>query len=247
LTATTGGSSEAELEIEKFKSASDFLPPNSILQIAERLRDTCAQMRRDQVEISFIRRMFDMSFADYSKLILTSTSNDVAKDMFNRILNFKWNLELLLAGVEGQRARLFWINEESVNGARDLSYRAIGSGYIQATSSIARRGHDASKSVVETIYTLYEAKRAAEMVDGVGPATDIAVVRPGQEPEFSTPEAIDILKSVYERLRPPSLSREDSASIEQAFSSTRLPPSQVVPESSTGDQLGQRPWPGSAP
>jgi hypothetical protein len=41
-----------------------------------------------------------------------------------------------------------------------------------------QRDHDSEKPLLETIYTVYEAKRLSEIVPGVGEATSIEVMEP---------------------------------------------------------------------
>lgn len=94
-----------------------------------------------------------------------------------------------------------------------LAFYAIGSGSIVAQVVLARRGHDRSRSLAETIYSLYDAKRAAESVSGVGHSTDLCVLRPGKDPEFLPNETLDTLQGVYDRLRPPTLSDDDLKAI----------------------------------
>jgi 20S proteasome alpha/beta subunit len=138
--------------------------------------------------------------------------------MFDRIAKFKLNIEILLAGFDGDNARLFWINDETVEGIHELAYRAIGSGFIQATASVSRRGHDPSDSLPETVYALYEAKRAAEMVSGVGRHTDIAVLQPQRETRFLGREQLKELRRIYKRMKPRKLSDHDSGAIKSWFS-----------------------------
>ena len=58
------------------------------------------------------------------------------------------------------------------------NFAAIGTGSYVAIPSLHQRQHDEEKSLMETIYNLYEAKRLAEVVPGVGDATSVQVMYP---------------------------------------------------------------------
>jgi 20S proteasome alpha/beta subunit len=218
VVAFTGGTGEAESARDKVSADTDALSAGSVMQIAEKLRDICAAMRRDQVERMVVRRQFDMGYSEYGKIALSTPTNDIVRDMYTKINGYKLSLELLLAGIDESGARLYSVTDELIVGIQDLAFRAIGSGCLQASASIARRGHNPDSSIAQTVYTLYEAKRAAEMVEGVGLATDVAILRRGHKPKFSKRKDVKCLKGIYKRLRPPRLSADDVTLIESRFS-----------------------------
>jgi hypothetical protein len=64
--------------------------------------------------------------------------------------------------------------------AETTGYAAIGSGGLHAAVRLSLAQHTKAASLVDTVYNVYEAKRAAEVAPGVGKMTDLAVIRPGK-------------------------------------------------------------------
>ncbi|MGB0014158.1 MAG: hypothetical protein WBQ03_21345 [Candidatus Sulfotelmatobacter sp.] len=56
------------------------------------------------------------------------------------------------------------------------NFAAIGTGSYVAIPAMHQREHDENKSLMETIYTVDEAKRLAQVVPGVGGTTSISVI-----------------------------------------------------------------------
>jgi hypothetical protein len=61
-----------------------------------------------------------------------------------------------------------------------LGYAATGSGAIHATMRLSLGAQTRQASLAETLYRVYEAKRASEVAPGVGQATDVAVIEQGK-------------------------------------------------------------------
>jgi hypothetical protein len=57
-----------------------------------------------------------------------------------------------------------------------LGYVAVGSGGIHATTKLSLGSQTRDSTLLETLYRVYEAKRAAEVAPGVDPDTDVAIV-----------------------------------------------------------------------
>jgi hypothetical protein len=71
----------------------------------------------------------------------------------------------------------------------------IGAGAAHARSSLGRWA--VSKDLAETVYKVYEARKYAESVIGVGGEVDLAVFRDGQKAAFLPPEAVKGLEKIY--------------------------------------------------
>jgi hypothetical protein len=66
--------------------------------------------------------------------------------------------------------------------------------------------HTQSASLEETVYNVYEAKRASEVAPGVGKLTDMAIIRNGKIC-FGGPELLDALNSAHKEK--PDLNSEE--------------------------------------
>ena len=125
--------------------------------------------------------------------------------------NLLWNfgvgvVEFLLAGLDGKGGHIFRIHYDGMAGGDwlercdRLGYRAIGSGQLHASVSLAMEDQHGRLSIAETLYNVYCSKRNAEVAPGVGTATDILVMTPGKTEPVSQ-ERIDKLAALREKNR----------------------------------------------
>jgi 20S proteasome alpha/beta subunit len=93
---------------------------------------------------------------------------------------FNLGADMIIAGVDDSGARVAYLGNPGTLAWLDkLGYAAVGSGGIHATKlSLGSQTRDSTLS--ETLYRVYEAKRAAEVAPGVGPDTDVAIVERGR-------------------------------------------------------------------
>jgi 20S proteasome alpha/beta subunit len=90
---------------------------------------------------------------------------------------FQLGVELLIAGIDAQGAGLRFIGNPGTDyHLEKLGFSAIGSGGQHAQSKLCLCAQNRSVPLPETLYRVYEAKRAAEVAQGVGNRTDMAVV-----------------------------------------------------------------------
>jgi hypothetical protein len=149
-----------------------------------------AQKYKEAMIDDFVRQTWGMS---YSQLIASASNlpgESVAK-LLDSITSIKLGASLIVAGFidtpddEGKRESspyLFVVQDS--DGHEDVvsiqqQYAVIGSGAYVAIPAIHQREHDDEKSLMETIYTLFEAKKLSQVVPGVGEATSIDVMEPG--------------------------------------------------------------------
>jgi hypothetical protein len=84
---------------------------------------------------------------------------------------------MIVAGVDDSGARVAYLGNPGTLAWLDkLGYAAIGSGGIHATTKLSLGSQTRGSTLLETLYRVYEAKRAAEVAPGVGPDTDVAIV-----------------------------------------------------------------------
>ena len=82
------------------------------------------------------------------------------------------------------------------------NFAAIGSGAYVAIPALHQREHDFDKSLMETIYSVYEAKRLAEVVPGVGEATSLNVMYPDGRLMVWSEALWDYCGNLFEKLGP---------------------------------------------
>jgi hypothetical protein len=127
-----------------------------------------------------------------------------------QMYNFNLGIELLLCGVDQTGAHLAYVGHPGTAAWLDkLGYAAIGSGAIHATTRLSLRSQTRDNKLADTLYRVFEAKKAAEVAPGVGEETDIAIVDAGHT-EHCSAATIDELKDIFNQSREklaPSLSK----------------------------------------
>jgi hypothetical protein len=127
---------------------------------------------------------------------------------------FNIGADIIVAGVDNRGAKLAVIGHPGTIAWLDkLGYAAIGSGGNHALMRLALGAHTRDSPLVDTLYRVYDAKRASEVAPGVGQATDIAIVYDDRT-EQASPELLSALMKIFEESggkQPASLDRVRSA------------------------------------
>ena len=99
-----------------------------------------------------------------------------------------------------------------------------------ATVALAMSGPQfQSRSIPETVYRVYEAKRAAEQTRLVGKQTDMVLIRRGSESQYLSDELIEELRSIYKRRKPSPLADGELSAIEGVLPKVTPPPAPKAP------------------
>jgi hypothetical protein len=84
--------------------------------------------------------------------------------------------EMLLIAPENSTFAIHWLRPPDLGAKSDLPYASIGSGGIYGRAALTIQQYSKSARVSEAMFQVYSAKKAAEMVYGVGEPTDMAVL-----------------------------------------------------------------------
>jgi 20S proteasome alpha/beta subunit len=222
---SAGTMQDSEYVSERLRHASNLLTHQSVYQVANRLRRSCARIRERQIEERIIRPSLAISFSEFSAACLTNQLTTIAANVMDKVTGFKLNLELLVAGIDDSGAHLYWVNNQQVNSYSGLGYMAIGVGSTLAAVSLARYGGSSSHwTTAEATYRVYEAKRLSQETNLVGGKTDMMLLSKGKEPEYLSDELIQLLEAVYVKQKPPALSSEELADINRMLTGRASPP-----------------------
>lgn len=193
----------------------------SIRQLAEKVRENREALRKAMIENQYLKRILGTDWAAFNEAC-KSANGQLYKDMYVSIVQFKLGLSFLIAGLDQEGAHLFLVDDGThvpVNG-NTSGFGMVGSGALQAQVAIARRGFKKTQSLSAAVFSAYEAKRASEFAYGVGKQTDIAIIRPNTPAAFLSQEAIAGLSRIYDRLKPPGLSKADQGKIDALLAKT---------------------------
>jgi hypothetical protein len=164
------------------------------------VKDSYANVRATKVRDSVILPYLGPDFIKAEQLGTSIPSYlQHQPSMFQQIAvmmsQFNLGADIIVAGVDDQGARLAVIGHPGMIAWFDkLGYAAIGSGGIHATMRLSLGAQTRNSPLVETLYRVYESKRASEVAPGVGQETDVAIICQDRTEHASEP----LLKALSE-------------------------------------------------
>ena len=130
--------------------------------------------------------------------LMGSYTNEIMLRIMDKITRFKMDTSILLIGFdENKKAQLTEIREDNISDFRMFNFHAIGSGNMQAMNTLLFQKHDRNEKLRPTIYSVYKAKRNAEVLEGVGKETDLFFLNYDRGCADLS-EHLSILKEIYE-------------------------------------------------
>jgi len=161
------------------KLASGAKPP--IAKVAEAVKIAYIEHKRSRVEETILRPLLGVDFAQFQTLVSQSPSSAILIQMMGLIVQHNLQLDALIAGADDKGAHIYMVTHPGVSVAMDtMGFAAIGSGGIHASVRITLSKHTKAVGLVETVHSVFEAKKAAEVAPGVGNLTDMAVIKGGK-------------------------------------------------------------------
>lgn len=172
-----------------------------------------AQQYKANLANEYISHMLGMSYAEFLKA--DNIPEEFVTKRLDEVSNIKLGAALILSGfVEMQdyiskkkekNAYLFVVEDDE--GHQDVvrtedNFAVIGSGRHVAVPALTQRELDSSQSLMETIYCVYEAKKLAEVVPGVGEHTSIDVFEASGKTWSISDKGYDHCKRLFRRLGP---------------------------------------------
>lgn len=134
-----------------------------------------------------------------------------------RIAQFDLGASLLIAGFSEKIPIIATVRDPGTAVDHTiLSFWCIGSGSTAAQMSLFARNYVQSMSCEEAAYYVYEAKRLAEAATGVGPETDLYVLRRGKDniiPIRLYDDAENALDGIWNGLKPKQFKDADKAKL----------------------------------
>lgn len=171
----------------------------------------------------YIRQMFGISYTDF--LSSTTLPHEFVAKQLDEIARISLGTQLILAGFVKKTSdkttdiysHLFVVGEENTPSAQANPVRiadnfaAIGTGAYVAIPVMHQHEHDSDKSLMETIYTVFEAKRLSEIVPGVGTATSVEVMEPNGSVKLLSEAGFKRCLELFSKLGPKLNVREKTA------------------------------------
>jgi len=149
----------------------------AIAGIAEAIRESYAQRRAQRVEEMYFKPRGLTLEAFYQQGMMRQFPPEISVSLDERVQNFNFGVEIIVAGVDSAGAHIFGIMNPGQSLPYDrVGYHAIGSGMSHAILSLVNAGQFWGKSVNETVFNVYRAKRQAELAPGVGSSIEMRII-----------------------------------------------------------------------
>lgn len=144
--------------------------------IADQVNEQFGDLRRKRAE-DVVLKPRGMTLNMFYQGQMKQLPLELSMGLDSSIQNATFPLSIIIAGVDDTGAHLYGIENPGVIDCYDsLSYHAVGSGTSHALLNIIGNEHSIKRSLKETLYEVYEAKRKAELAQGVGEATEIGII-----------------------------------------------------------------------
>jgi hypothetical protein len=174
----------------------------AVVQAAESVKESYAQVRATKVREMIVLPWLGPDYLRAEQLgsnLPTYLQPQAA--VYNQIVmtmnNFNMGSDIIVAGVDDHGARLAVIGHPGTIAWFDkLGYAAIGSGGIHATMRLSLAGHTRNTALLQTLYGVYDSKRASEVAPGVGQETDVSIVY-NDRTEPCSPEVLAALLETF--------------------------------------------------
>jgi 20S proteasome alpha/beta subunit len=181
--------------------------PAKLPQVAAWAATVYQDLKRKRVEDTILRPLMGIEFAQFQQLVAQSASSQVLTQMLGMIAQQNLNLDVMLAGIDDGVGHLAIVTHPGMSLPMDtVGTSAIGSGGMHASVRLSLGRQTKEIKIPETIFSVYEAKRASEVAPGVGKFTDMAVLN-DEGVTFVADAVFKALDSI-ERQKPPLTAAE---------------------------------------
>jgi len=131
---------------------------------------------REKLADELVRQKLSVSY-EYLRQNRGKFPSATVYEIYTQISNIDSGAELIAAGFLNNRPALFVV-EKDCSVSHRQHFAAIGTGAYIAEPALYQRRQSKTKSLSDTLYHVYEAKRLGEIAEAVGKMTSIAVISP---------------------------------------------------------------------
>lgn len=152
--------------------------------------------KRKEVIENEIFNVFGINQDFFKESLQKTIPNPYINTILQKVAEFKLNTQIILIGYIDSVAQITHVEENSVVEFRSMNFHCIGSGSIQAANTLLFQKHSKTNPLKPTIYSVYKAKKNAEVIAGVGKETELLVLNEEGVKKLST-EDMGILDKIY--------------------------------------------------
>lgn len=184
-----------------------------IVKIAEAIKGAYTDLKKARVEEMILQPLLGANYVQFQTLVGQSSSSQILQQVVAMIMQHNLQLEVLIAGVDDSGGHLFVVTHPGVLLKVDTTgFAAIGTGGLHAAVRLSLGEHTKVTSLVDTLYNVYEAKKASEVAPGVGKLTDLAVIKRGRV-RFADQPLFDVLEKAHKER--PTLSETEREELKE--------------------------------
>lgn len=214
LMVFSGSTADGEEIVNGAKPSIAVNPRQPVKDIAEAIKQSYARHKQRRVEDNILRPLLGADFAQFQNMVAQSPTSTVLQQILGFIMQHNLNTDLLVAGLDDAGAQVFVVTHPGqLLPLATTGFGAVGSGAVHAGVRMSLAQHTSSASLVETLYNVYEAKRASEVAPGVGKLTDLAVIHGGKI-FFVGVEMLKALDTAHKEK--PALSKHEQEALKKA-------------------------------
>jgi 20S proteasome alpha/beta subunit len=170
--------------------------------VIERLKESYIRVRNQKVRDQIIIPALGPDFVRAEALGMNiPTYLQAQQAIYGQMVmmqqQFNLGSDIVVAGVDDLGARLHVLSHPGTTASLDkLGHASIGSGGNHANMRLALGAQTKNSNLVETLYRVFDAKKAAEVAPGVGQETDIAIVSAAETKQCSR-ELLQDLSEIF--------------------------------------------------
>lgn len=167
--------------------------------IVEKIKECYQFIREREIKETILTPNGFKDFSEFyqaQKFILP----EIAFSIQSKIEEYDYGLEIIIAGVNGEKASIYGIANPGTSKCFDaIGFHAIGSGLPHALNTLIARECHPDISLWEALLIVYEAKKMAEKAPGVGAkTTNLNIIGNNKIVEFPN-EKITELHEIYKK------------------------------------------------
>ncbi len=182
--------------------------------VAEAIKAAYIALKQKRVQETILGPLLGADFAKFQVLLAQSPSSQTLQQILAMIMQHNMQTEALVAGVDGTGAHLFAVTHPGVLlPLETMGYGAVGSGGLHAAVRLSLGQQNKVASILDTVYNVYEAKKAAEVAPGVGKMTDLAIIKSGKV-SFAEVPLFEVLEKHHKEK--PSLTQAEQDELKKA-------------------------------
>jgi 20S proteasome alpha/beta subunit len=191
---------------------------SSVGRIAEVVKESYARHKQRRAEETVLKPLLGADFSKFQTLVAQSPASQILTQVLGALMQHNLNTDVLVAGMDDSGAHVFAVTHPGqLMPLATTGFGAVGSGGVHAGVRMSLAQHTKATSLVETVYNVYEAKRASEVAPGVGKLTDMAIIKNGKI-YFCGDELLEALKTTHKEK--PALSGEDMEKLRKVCDDT---------------------------